>query len=269
MDNTTVITIVLTVVALGTSIISAIIGMGGGILLLAVMYTVLPEKELVVPMHASVQLISNFSRVLAYIKNVHWKMLSFFLVGAVPGLVLGTVLLLRLLEHREEVTPYMMLLVGCFILIVTYRKKNKTKNDFPLERFVWLGSYAAPLSLLFGATGPVLAPYFMRDDLKKAGVVATKAICQFCVHFLKMIIFYYLFTIGANDKILKYEDLLQPGTMLAFLLVAAIVGTFVGKGLNEKVSEERFKKMYVVVLNVAGFKILLVDGVWQIILRFL
>ena len=45
---------------------------------------------------------------------------------------------------------------------------------------------------------------------------------------------------------------------------AAVVGTFIGKRLINKVSEENFKKYYFIVLNIAGLKILLFDGLWGV-----
>ena len=78
--------VLLTLTALITSVISAILGMGGGILLLAAMYSILPHM-VVIPLHACVQLVSNFTRVLAYLKDVHWRILGFFTMGSVPGLM--------------------------------------------------------------------------------------------------------------------------------------------------------------------------------------
>ena len=55
----------LALAALITSILSAIIGMGGGILLLAVMLSLLEHGE-VIPAHGAVQLVSNGTRLIAF-----------------------------------------------------------------------------------------------------------------------------------------------------------------------------------------------------------
>jgi uncharacterized membrane protein YfcA len=55
--------------ALVASAVSGTLGMGGGVLLLAVFATVL-DPIAVVPIHGIVQLASNFTRSLALMKNV-------------------------------------------------------------------------------------------------------------------------------------------------------------------------------------------------------
>jgi uncharacterized membrane protein YfcA len=263
MDNTTIVTVVLTVVCFITSMISAILGMGGGILLLAAMFSVLPHM-LVVPLHACVQLVSNFTRVLAYIKDVNWKILGFFLCGALPSLAIAAFVFKELYAQKDGIDPYMKTLVGLYILIVTYRKKNKQENKAPLYKFAILGTYAAPISLFFGATGPLMAPYFIRKDFHKEMIVASKAVCQFVVHMLKLGIFVWLWN-SEMGKLGAVEALKEPSKMLVFLLSATIMGTLVGKKLMKKVSEKHFRKFYVIVLNVAGFKILIFDGLWGLI----
>ena len=55
-------TIILIIVAFITSIISAIIGMGGGVTLLGIMAIIIPEGHMVVALHGIIQLVSNITR---------------------------------------------------------------------------------------------------------------------------------------------------------------------------------------------------------------
>jgi uncharacterized membrane protein YfcA len=232
------------------------------------MFTVMDIKT-AIPLHACVRLISNFSRVLAYLKSVEWKIFGHYLVGALPGFALGFFIFRELWKDLDLYDPFIKVVIGAYILMVTYRKKKKVSKEVPFSRFAILGLYSAPVSLLVGATGPILAPYFIRDDLKKETIVATKALCQSSVHLLKVIIFYFLFTMGAGEgEVNKYEDLMKPGVTLLCLLLAAVIGTVIGKKLMPKVSEAAFRKFYVVVLLIAGYKILIVDGIWGVIQTF-
>ena len=63
--------ITLIVAAFLTSILSAIIGMGGGITLLGVMAIILPEGYLVVAYHGMVQLVSNVTRTTVFLSLIH------------------------------------------------------------------------------------------------------------------------------------------------------------------------------------------------------
>ena len=84
--------ITLALAALVTSALSAVLGMGGGALLLAVMLTALPWAE-VIPLPAVVQLASNGTRVLAYLPQVSWPVVTRFAAGLLPGGLLGALLL--------------------------------------------------------------------------------------------------------------------------------------------------------------------------------
>jgi uncharacterized membrane protein YfcA len=80
--------IILIITALLTSIISGMTGMAGGTILLAIIAS-LVETAYVVPLHATVQLISNSTRLLLFFKHIKWKIILFFLVGVLPGALIG------------------------------------------------------------------------------------------------------------------------------------------------------------------------------------
>ncbi len=75
---------VLALAAFVTSIISGIIGMGGGLLLLATMLSFLSHAE-TIPAHGAVQLVSNGTRLLVFLRHVDVKTVLRFAAGAVPG----------------------------------------------------------------------------------------------------------------------------------------------------------------------------------------
>ena len=62
--------LILPIVALLTSILSGVIGMGGGMLLLATMFAFMSHAE-AIPAHGAVQLISNSTRTFVFLRCVH------------------------------------------------------------------------------------------------------------------------------------------------------------------------------------------------------
>ncbi|RAU18336.1 hypothetical protein DN062_08890 [Nitrincola tibetensis] len=60
-----------------TSTITASIGIGGGILLLAIMALVISPAA-IIPVHGIGELGSNFNRVILTLKHVDWTILFFF-----------------------------------------------------------------------------------------------------------------------------------------------------------------------------------------------
>ena len=78
---------VLDAIAFFTSTLTAVIGMGGGILLISAMPGLLPAAA-IIPVHGAVQLASNGSRVLLGIRHIEWRIFWPFSIGAVLGLSL-------------------------------------------------------------------------------------------------------------------------------------------------------------------------------------
>ncbi len=242
---------ILAVVALVTSIISAILGMGGGILLLATMLCFLSHAESI-PTHAAVQIASNGTRVLAFIKNVDSKAFARFCMGVIPGGMIGAYLLWTL-GQPDESEPYLKTAIGVYILIATYLPKGKVDGhsasrwwDFPL-----MGLVAGTAALTVGAVGPLIAPMFARRDFVKERLIATKAVCQLVTHMMK---------IPAFLLIRSDLDFNKLGLLALIMVVVVIPGTLIGKKIVKGVSERHFTIAYRVALTVAGLKVLIVDG---------
>ena len=79
---------VLFFVAFLTALISGFLGMGGGMVLLGVMATLMPANA-VVPIHGVVQLSSNGTRTLLFLKDVRWRICFTYIGPAVIGLVVA------------------------------------------------------------------------------------------------------------------------------------------------------------------------------------
>ena len=162
---------ILAVAATATSALSAVIGMAGGIILLAIMLLFLPV-ELVIPIHAAVQLISNGTRVILFIRHVEWRVWAFFSVPAGMGILLGR-------ELFAALDPdHLRYLIAVFILIATYLPKPKGNGAWPRWPFLIAGAVGGTLGMIVGAIGPIIAPFFLHTKILKEEMIATKAVCQ-------------------------------------------------------------------------------------------
>ncbi|MFQ5414054.1 MAG: TSUP family transporter [Phycisphaerae bacterium] len=247
--------IVLPLVALLTAALSAVIGMGGGILLLAAMFAFLPHAE-AIPTHAAVQLASNGTRVAAFVRNVDWSTLGRFCVGVVPGMVVGAVVL-GTLGMSAEREPYLKLLVGAYVLTATFLPSPRSMStvrahwwDFPL-----LGFVVGAAALTIGAIGPLIAPMFARRRFVKERLIATKATCQLLAHMMK---------IPAFLMIRPDLDVKRLGLVTVLMIAMVIPGTLIGKRVLKHVTDRHFVVLYRVALTVAGLKVLIVDGVLRL-----
>ena len=68
--------VILSVAAFITASISAILGMGGGIILLGIMALIIPEGYIVVALHGIVQLISNLTRRFVFRDHIRKDIIS-------------------------------------------------------------------------------------------------------------------------------------------------------------------------------------------------
>jgi uncharacterized membrane protein YfcA len=227
----TITVIVLVVACFVTSTISGILGMAGGVTLLGVMTALLPAA-IVVPLHGVVQLASNWTRTWAFRRYVRWPIFFAFMVPAVAGVAVAANI------WADLTLTWFRAWIGVFILafLVWRQYKPKLRNP-PLWSYGVLGFAAGMLGIFVGATGPFLAPFFLRDDFENEEVIATKAVCQTWVHLLKVPAFLAL-----------DFDYMPYAPALAALIAAVIGGTYLGKHLLSMISKERFVFWFQLVL---------------------
>jgi len=241
-DPTT--TIILIAACFVTATISAILGMAGGVTLLGVMTAMLPPRT-VVPLHGIVQLASNWTRTWAFRRHVRWSFLWIFLVPSVMGIAAGGVL-----WSGVKLTWFKAWIGGFLLVFLVWRRYQPTLRNPPGWSYALLGFAAGLLTIFVGATGPFLAPFFLRDDFENEEVIATKAACQTWIHLLKIPAFLAL---GFDYA---------PHVPLLFGLVAAVIGgTYFGKHLLSRISKERFVTWFQIVLALLAIY-LIASSLW-------
>lgn len=213
--------------AVVTSTISGILGMAGGITLLGVMTALLPAPQ-VVPLHGVVQLSSNFTRSLAFVRHIEWRIFGVF----APALLVGVALAAEVYQGTR--LAWFRPAIGAFLLaFLVWRRFSPKLRNPPRWLYAVVGLVTGFLSLFVGATGPFLAPFFLRDDFDKEQVIATKAVCQTLTHLLKVPTFLFL-----------GFDYLAHAPLLATMIAAVIVGTLLGKALLARIPKRVFTILF-------------------------
>jgi len=233
--------IILTVCAVATSIVSAIMGMAGGIMLLVIIAS-LTETIYIVPLYSSVQLISNTTRLLLFFKHIHWNIVRLYGLGLIPGSLCGIYLVQMLPKDMIK------LLMGIFILLVTFAPRSKTEIRTGIGIFFGVGIIGGLLSVLLGTPGPTLAPFFVRNDVIKEELIATKAVCQSLSHMLNILLYGF---IGVN--------ILVHWKILAVLGAAVILGTFIGKKILTKLPDRHFLIIFKALLTIISVRIIVIQ----------
>ena len=240
MANEWALIIVLTLAALAGATVSGMIGMAGGMLLLIIMLVVGLDWDIAIPVHAAVQLCSNASRVLAFLKSVRWRPFLIVFIVAAPLPWLG--LLLRALLNEQTAK----LVIGVLVLYATWAPKQRVARLPVVVAFAIVGVLGGTLGVIFGASGPMIAPFFLREGWAKEQIIATKAVSQAYFHTLKIVAFGSVgFSFSAH------------WTLIVPMAGAVIVGTFCGKWLLGKISEARFRLLYRGALTILALRLIM------------
>ena len=225
--------------AIGTSALSGAIGMAGGIMLLVILTFFLPYSILI-PFHGLVQLCSNSLRAFLLWRHLHRRIVGYYLLGIPAGGFLAYQLLASI-QNREV----FLLGIAVVIIYALIRSKQKRPLMIPMPLFSLVGAASGFLSPLIGATGPFLASFFLRDDLTRQEIVATKAMSQTLSHVIKLPIYWQL---G-----FAYDDYAWP---LALMIIGTVVGTKLGTYLLDRISERVFRRLFMGFLILALIRIL-------------
>lgn len=214
-----------------TAVVSAVLGLAGGIMLLALMLLFL-DPAVAIPVHATAQLASNSSRALLHWRSLRRDLLFPYVLPLLPvgWLSVGLV--------RTAPPDLMRVLIGCFVVVATWRPSwllfGLPPTRIPVgPRFALVGSLSGLLGPIIGATGPLTAPFFLGLGLSRFELIGTAAACQTAGHLAKIALF------GSGGFDFGEHALLSLG-----MIVSVVLGTAVGTRLLERIPEERFPLLY-------------------------
>jgi uncharacterized membrane protein YfcA len=234
-------------IAFATSILSAVAGLAGGIVLLTVMLLYF-EPLVAIPLHGVVQLASNSSRAVIQRAHIDWRLVWRYAVPLLPVGALG------LQVAQQLPAAGLRLAIGLFVLVATWARGllllgRHPERMRPTRRFWILGGVLGFLNMNIGATGPLLAPFFLNLQLGRQGIVGTMAACQTLGHLAKIAIF-GLAGFGFRD----YAGL------LAGMCAMVLLGTWLGSRLLDRLNERVFRRIFQAILTLIALRLVIVDG---------
>ena len=220
-----------------TSTIAAIVGVGGGMILIAILPSFLPINALI-PVHGLTQMTSNLSRAVFGYKDVQYEVIPKFLLGSFLGIgIFASILNFISLE-------YVPLFIGVYILLSLWSEKFNEKIK-RYESYFLAGFFQTGLSIVVGATGPLTMTLLLKDYKNKDKVVATSAALMSLSHILKVFVFMY-FGFVFFDYI---------GIIIA-MVIGAIAGSWVGTKLRNIIDGKKFTIILKVLLTTLAIKVI-------------
>jgi len=222
-----------------TSFITAAAGIGGGIMMVAVMAVLMPTQA-VIPVHGVVQIGSNGGRTAIMLPQVQWHVLAPFCAGSLVGAAIGGLTVVEL--------PPAVLNIGLafFILYSVWAPPVTAPGRF---KVVATGAFSSFLTMFFGATGTFVSAMVKSMKLGRLEHVATHSACMVAQHLIKVVAF----------GLLGFNFAPYAGLVVA-MVVSGFLGTVIGKQVLVKLNDQLFHRILAVILSLLALR-LLYEGV--------
>lgn len=219
-----------------TSALTASLGLGGGVAMLAIMGTGMPVASLL-PVHGIVQLGSNFGRSVIQFRHIVWPLLVWFLAGSVIGIAAGGWVVVLVPDSLAKIA------MALFILWSVYGRKPRPEHVSG-GFFVAGGALTSFGTMIVGATGPLVAALLSARGLTKQPLISTHAACMVLQHGLKILAFGL---IG-----FAYAEWLP---LLAAMIASGVAGTLLGTRALDNIPERTFRLAFRITMTLLGLQI--------------
>lgn len=223
-----------------TSAITASLGIGGGVLLLAIMAIALPPSA-IVPVHGMVQLGSNAGRAAMTLRHINLRLIAWFAPGVLLGAWFGSLFLIDL------PLSLIQLCIAGFILLLCWGPPIPRIATGPIGTLVAAGATTF-ISLFVGATGPLVAAFVKQQQQgERFSTVATFAAAMCLQHAPKAVVY------GAAGFV--FADWLG---LILLMIGAGVLGTWAGLHMLRHLTDRRFTLIFNGLLTILALRL-----IWQ------
>ncbi len=239
MDPTSPLAIALIFLAALTSFITASLGAGGGVLMLAVLAQVLPP-QVIIPVHGLIQLGSNAGRAAMSWRHIDWRMIGLFCAGSVFGAAFASLVLVTLTPRA------IYLIIAAFTLLLCWGPQLP-RLALGKSGAAVAGLFTTFLTMFAGATGPLVAAFITQKHTDRFITVATFAAAMSAQHIFKAVVF----------QAAGFD--LRPWVILIVaMVISGAIGTWLGLRLLRRFPAQHFRTAFRIVLSLLAIRLL-----WQ------
>ncbi len=233
--------IIIGVVAVATSVLSALAGLGGGVILLVVLLQFFAPIT-AIPIHGGIQLVSNGSRAAFLRENINWRAVGWSSLLLFPASMLGVAVATSMPERTTR------LIIGVFVLVVAWRPgllKWRGADTLPDQAMVGIGAASGFLNTTIGVSGPMTSPFFKAVTASHTAYVATAGASQVVAHLSKVAAF-------ALDDFVIADHI----AVIAAGSIGVLAGSWIGTRLLGRVTEQHLNLLFKGVLTVMAIRLI-------------
>jgi uncharacterized protein len=215
---------ILVVAVVGTSFLSGIFGMAGGMVLMGVLLAIMPVAGAMV-LHGVTQMASNGWRAWLWRAHIKWPIFFRFTSGSL--LAAAAFAVFGWLPSKAAA----LLMLGVTPVVGMYLPARLRLNVARPLHAAAGGAVCMTLMLLAGVSGPILDVFFVQAGLDRRSIVSTKAAVQTVGHLLKLVYFGLALLAGGGG--------LSPWIM-ALAVALAVVGTNLSRRVLDRMTDVQF-----------------------------
>jgi uncharacterized membrane protein YfcA len=219
--------------------VSGLFGMAGGLIFMGIIASLMSVSAAMV-VHGIVQSVSNGSRSTILRANIRWDILGWQTLGALPAI--AVMLWAAFSPNKAQ----LFLVLGLLPLLLWLPRGWLAGDAEKPSHAMLCGAMVMGLNLSAGVAGPALDFFYVKTQLTRKAIVATKAVTMFASHLVK--IGYFGIPLLKNDGLAD----LPAWWILALAVPGVIIGTKVGTSLLERFSDVGFRKYTRILVTVVG-----------------
>lgn len=182
-------------------------------------------------------LFSNLSKIVLFRKGVNWKIVLYLGFPAVVFVSVGAVLSKYMKSDILESALGFFLIIFSVVFLIARDLKIKPTNF----NSILGGTFSGFIAGLLGTGGAIRGMTLAAFNLQKDIFIATSAIIDFGVDLSRGVVYF-------SNGFMHWHDLKYVG----ILIVVSFVGTYLGKKVLERLSEEDFKRIVLFVILAIG-----------------
>jgi uncharacterized membrane protein YfcA len=221
-----------------TAAISGVFGMAGGLMLKGAIALVLPVSATFVT-HGILQVVANGWRAILHRGFVAWRIVGVYALGSAAAAAAMAFVAV------EPTKATLYLLMGAVTgLLWIPRRWLQLDAAKPSQAFI-SGVSVTGLNLTAGVAGPLLDIFFVRTELTRHQIVATKAATQVFAHLAKIIVY------GA-PLIALHGKGLPPWPVFVLAIPLSMAGTAVGGLVLARMDDTNFKRISRLIVTATG-----------------
>lgn len=228
------------IVGLVAGTISGIVGTGSSIMLMPVLIYQYGPKE-AVPIMAVAAVMANFSRILAWWREVDWRACFAYSITGIPAAALGARTLLALPSHAVDMA------IGLFLIAMVPVRHWLARREIKIGLWHMAvgGAVIGYLTGIVVSTGPLSVPLFLFYGLTKGAFLATEAASSLALFLSKSVTFQRF---GALTSDVAFKGLIA-GSSLMF-------GAFIAKRFVLRLDPNVFRLVMDGIMIIAGLSLL-------------